>query len=105
MSPRRAVIIGTCVVNLPVLAIIALGFLASSRLLQGWFVLAGCLLSIATAWFFWSLAIPYWREWALKSGADPDMTQMLAERAGLVWKRGKVLEKTEVPLSDRSDHR
>jgi hypothetical protein len=81
----------------------AVGLFASSRFLQGWLILVGCLLSIATAWFYWSLAVSCWREWALKSGADPDMTQELAERAGLVWKRGHVLEKTEVPLSDRSD--
>jgi hypothetical protein len=98
MTPKKAVAIGTLAVNLPVVGIMVGGLIASSTLLHSWLTLLGCTLSIATAWFYWSLAVPLWREWAHRSGADPDETQALAQQAGLVWKRHSVFEKTEIQL-------
>ena len=49
------------------------------------------------AWLWWSLAVPRWRRWALGRGVDPDELQNLAQKVGLVWRRGSFFEKTELP--------
>jgi pyrimidine-nucleoside phosphorylase len=96
LTPEKAVAVGTFVVNLPVLAIMIGGFVVSSWLLHGWVALIGSIASIAVAWLYWSLTVPRWRLWAMRSGADAELTQILAQRAGLVWKRGSMFEKTEI---------
>ena len=101
MTPKRAVAIGTCAITLPVLAIMSLGVLLSVELLTSWFVLAGAILSIVTAWFYWSLAVPVWRIWASGSDIDPDQLQTLAQRAGLIWKRASIFDKTEIKVCDK----
>jgi hypothetical protein len=60
-------------------------------------IIAG-LIGIALAWLWWSYRVPRWRAWALQQGADPDELQNQAERSGLVWPRGSILEKTEFRL-------
>jgi hypothetical protein len=49
------------------------------------------------AWPWWSLTVPKWRRWALKRGADAEQLQKVAVRTGLVWPRGCIFEKTEIP--------
>ena len=93
LSPSRAVACGHLIVTLPVLAIMAaVAFLAWPRLGGSSLIIAGII-----AWPWWSLAVPRWRRWALARGADPDALQRLAERTGLVWPRGWIFEKTEIP--------
>jgi len=103
MTPKRAVTIGTCLVNIPVMGIMVFGFLVSRRFGNLWFVLICWVLSIAIAWLYWSITVPRWRLWALRAGADADETQKLAVRAGLVWPRGSFFEKTELPPRKNHD--
>jgi len=95
LTPRRAVLIGQLVVNLPVVCIIGLAFLLA-YLLKGptWGAL-GLFLGIIPAWLWWSFMVPRWREWATRQGADAFETQLLGERSGLVWPQGSMFEKTE----------
>lgn len=96
LSPYQAVLRGHLVVNLPVLLLIGLGGAAAyksggtDRLGTG--ILGGTIL----AWIWWSFAVPRWRRWANNRTNDPDAVQRLAQRTGLVWKRGSLFEKTEI---------
>ena len=93
LTPLSAVAYGHLVVTLPVLAIMAVvAFFAWPRLGAMSLIIGGVL-----AWPWWSLAVPRWRRWALARGADPDALQRLGERTGLVWPRGWIFEKTEIP--------
>jgi hypothetical protein len=111
MNAREAVMKGQLVINGPVILIILLGCGASYRYFDRALAnhnaqhvavaCAGFLLSIALAWLYWSVAVPRWREWALNSGADPEEIQRLAVRTGIVWPKGWVFEKTELPPRSR----
>jgi hypothetical protein len=91
---QRAVRIGLLAVNGPILILLALPYvLLSGR--GGVWAPIGVVLGFVAAWLYWSIAIPRWREWALRRGADPDELQHRAEKVGLVWKRGSVFERTE----------
>ncbi len=52
-------------------------------------------------WLWWSIVIPRWRNWAVRSGTDPETLQRWAVRTLLVYPKGHLLEKTEIYLSDR----
>jgi hypothetical protein len=88
---------GQLVVNLPVLAMIFLGGICSVKVLRGPWILLGMFGSIAGAWLWWSLAVPRWRLWALRSGCDPDELQAQGMETGLLWPKGSFFEKTELP--------
>jgi len=92
---------GQLVVNLPVLAMIVLGGVFSIRRLHGPWILLGMFGSVAVAWLWWSLAVPRWRRWALRAGCDPAELQAQGVEAGLLWPKGHLFEKTELPLRDR----
>jgi hypothetical protein len=49
------------------------------------------------AWPWWSLTVPKWRRWALGRGADAEGLQKIGLRTGLVWPKGCIFEKTEIP--------
>ena len=91
---QRAVRIGLLVVNGPILVLLFVPYLFLSERGGAWPAIAVAIGFVA-AWLYWSLAIPRWREWALRRGADPDELQRRAERVGLVWRRGSVFERTE----------
>ena len=55
-------------------------------------------LGFLAGWLWWSYAVPRWRHWALRRGANPDELQRAGERAKLLWPRGHFLEKTEFPF-------
>jgi hypothetical protein len=110
MSAVKAVLVGHLVVNVPVLAIIALvGWVGNvwvgwrqaygTSLPIGWVVglFAGC----AVAWLWWSWSVPRWRRWALGQGAAPDQLQRLAAATLLVWPKGSIFERTEFGPRDR----
>ena len=88
---------GQLVVNGPVLALIVLGSIFSAKKLSGPWILLGIFGSIALAWLWWSLAVPRWRLWALRSGCDPEELQIQGMEAGLLWPKGHFFEKTELP--------
>ena len=49
------------------------------------------------AWPWWSLTVPKWRRWALEHGADAEQLQKVGVLTGLVWPKGWIFEKTEIP--------
>ena len=49
----------------------------------------------ATAWLWWAFAVPRWRHWALRRGANPKVLQELGQAQGLVWPKGSYFERTE----------
>jgi hypothetical protein len=104
LSPHRAVTIGQLVVNLPVLAIMVSGFLLADAFRHSYWAFAFAGLGFVFAWLWWSVAVPLWRDWAKRSGADEEETQILGQRSGLVWRKGSVFEKTEIRVRrPRSD--
>lgn len=54
-------------------------------------------IGVIVAWPWWSLAVPKWRRWALEQGADAKQLQKMGVRTGLLWPKGSVFEKTEIP--------
>jgi hypothetical protein len=95
LTPERAVRVGQLVVNLPVIIII--GLMATPVFLFGGPVwgIAGAFGGPILGWIWWSFSVPRWREWAKEKGADEELTQALAVRAGLVWPKDSFFEKTE----------
>jgi hypothetical protein len=103
LSTGRAIFVGHVVVSGPVLAImIAVGVLG--RVLTGSFGL-GLVIGVIPAWLWWSLSVPRWRAWALARGADPAELQRIGVMTGLVWPKGWIFEKTELPPRDRDKNR
>ncbi|MGH7603758.1 MAG: hypothetical protein ACRENK_07155 [Gemmatimonadaceae bacterium] len=102
MTTHQAILRGHLVVNGPVLLIIGgVAWLASlftkpASSGAGFGLLAGCFL----AWPWWSFAAPRWRRWALAQGVHPVELQQAAVQTGLVWPKGSVFEKTELPPRD-----
>ena len=99
---QRAVRIGLAVVNGPILVLLFGPWLALNGRGGAWPAIAG-LLGFVAAWPYWSFAIPRWREWALRRGADPDELQRRAQAVGLVWRRGSIFERTEFRPRRRND--
>jgi hypothetical protein len=95
LTPERADFIGHLVVNVPVVAIIGLGSLLGYILRGPVWAMVGFFLGLIAGWFWWSMSVPRWREWAKRQGADEERTQLLGEKSGLVWPKGSIFEKTE----------
>ena len=55
------------------------------------------------AWPWWSVSVPRWRRWALARGVDGKKLQKAAVSMGLVWPRGWIFEKTELPPRKKED--
>jgi hypothetical protein len=94
MSPAAAVVVGTLVVNVPVLAFIVGGVPLSSRF--GLSVTPALFLSAIAGWVWWSFWIPKWRLWAYRRVASTGELQRFALRSGLVWPKGSRFERTEI---------
>lgn len=110
MTVRRAVWVGTVVVNGPVLALCVgpLGAFAFA-VDRGWvsrdWNAAGLpvfLASVGLAWLWWSVSVPRWRTWALARVDEPDALREAAVDVGLTWPAGHPLERTELRRPD--DH-
>jgi len=93
LRPLRAVVTGHLLITLPVLTIIGILALGLRSQVGRW----GLVVGAAVAWVWWSVSVPRWRRWALRNGADPALLQDLAQRTGLVWRKGSPLESTEFP--------
>ena len=107
LSTRRALIIGHLVVNGPVLAIILAGAYVGRVLASGAGrgTALGGMVGAIVAWPWWSLAVPRWRAWALAHGANPDELQRFGVMTGLLWRKGSMFERTELPPHDRNRDR
>ena len=93
LSPAAAVVVGTLVVNVPVMAIIVGVLLLTTRFGLG--VTPALFLSGIAGWVWWSFWIPKWRLWAYRRVASTGALQRAALRSGLVWPKGSKLERTE----------
>jgi hypothetical protein len=91
----RAILVGHLVVTGPVFVIVFAGFFAASSVNVAGDI--GVFVGAAVAWLYWSLAIPRWRAWALGKGADPRQLQRVGVATGLLWPKGWIFGKTELP--------
>jgi hypothetical protein len=96
-SVAKQILVGQLVVMLPVLTIILAGCFLGYALFAKDGSRVGLVAGSALAWLYWSLTIPRWRAWALRSGANPEALQKWGVATGLVWPRGWIFEKTELP--------
>lgn len=98
MNAKKAVALGHLLITVPVFVIILGSFMLGSITgLVPVLLLLLVLVSAGLAWLWWSLAIPRWRDWAHGRGADPDALQALGTKTCLVWPKGSIFEKTELP--------
>jgi hypothetical protein len=95
LSTGRAVLIGTLVVNGPVLLLMFGPAFGATRLgLEDWFLFVlGA--SFFVAWAWWSFTLPRWRLWAYERVESTGELHDRALGAGLVWPRGSIAERTE----------
>lgn len=96
---RRAILIGQLVVNLPMLGIIAAVWLygITRQVPAPVSIAVGAILS----WPYWSIAAPRWRQWALGKGVPAGVLQRAAVAAGLLWPKGWIFERSEIPPRKR----
>jgi hypothetical protein len=96
VSVGRAILVGTIVVNGPVLALIASPLLLTKRVPNGPWALVLVLGAIALAWLWWSLSVPLWRVWAYSRVRNIALLRAKAVEAGLTWKDGHIFARTEI---------
>jgi len=91
---KFSILVGTLVITLPILIIFLIPIVLVF-VLKSFLPIAFVTVSFVTAWLWWSITVPIWREWALKRGVDPEKLQTAAVAAQLVWPKGSIFEKTE----------
>jgi hypothetical protein len=96
LSVAKAIAVGLVFVTGGVIAVIGLTVIVCQ--VFHFLSLRGSLfLGAVLAWPWWSVTVPRWRHWALSRGVDAKQLQKAGVRAGLVWPRGWIFEKTEIP--------
>lgn len=96
LNPTIAVLAGTLVVNVPVLALLFVPAYLASGSIANTLVLLVMLASFVAAWAWWSFSVPRWRLWAYERVPSTGALHNQAVAAGLLWPRGSFLEKTEI---------
>ncbi|HMW16283.1 MAG TPA: hypothetical protein PKN13_00230 [Accumulibacter sp.] len=104
LSVRRAVCVGTAVVNGPVLLLLCVplwlfGMLISQRMISrdyNWLGLPVLLVSFALAWLWWAVSLPRWRLWAYQRVGDIAALKRVAIAVGLTWPDDHLFGKTEI---------
>lgn len=96
LSPGLAVVAGSCVVNLPVFALLVGPALVAAGDGHGDILPLVLLLSFAAAWGWWSFMAPRWRLWAYARVQSTGVVHRMAVAAGLLWPRGSLFERTEI---------
>ncbi|WP_237707326.1 hypothetical protein [Xanthomonas oryzae] len=95
MSNIHAILVGTLVVNLPVVLLI-LGIPAGLLLFGHPFAaLVSLAISPFIAWCWWWLFVPRWRLWAYERVASTRSLTRAAIAAGLIGPPGSFFERTE----------
>lgn len=98
VTAGRAVVVGHLVVNTVTVVVMVLGaYLGPSSVGSAEL---GILIAVIPAWLWWSVAIPRWRRWALAGGADPHRLERLGVRTLLLWPKGSLFARTELPPRD-----
>ncbi|GJJ01341.1 hypothetical protein RugamoR64_18790 [Duganella rhizosphaerae] len=49
----------------------------------------------AAAWFWWSIAVSFWRRWAQAGGMSAEEVQYHGQRINILWPKGHFFERTE----------
>jgi hypothetical protein len=95
LTPGKAVLVGTLVVNVPVfILLLGPGFAATRLGYVDWFLpVLGA--SFFLGWGWWSFALPRWRLWAYERVSSTGEVHDRALASGLVWPRGSLPERTE----------
>ena len=89
-----------CLLSPPLLAY----YLSSVELIPIWGIGAGFILGFAMAWIAWSILITKWRIWAFKNVRNVHELKKRAIQEKLIWKDGKIFEKTEIrTLADKEE--
>jgi len=115
LSITSAVVVGTLWVNIPILplmfaplaAFLYIGPRYVSQPSTSFIVtafLALLFLGFVIAWCWWAYMVPRWRVWAWQRVEDLRGLRASAVRAGLIWPKGHLLEKTEFrpgPLKEK----
>lgn len=101
VTPKQAIIRGHRVVMYPVLIIMGLGWLVSSRFRDVTpLATIAFPVAFAGAWLWWSYMVPRWRDWVIDHGLQPEDVQKYAQATGLIWRRGSIFERTEFRRRD-----
>ncbi len=107
LSITSAVVVGTLWVNIPILPLM-FAPLAAFLYIGPRYVnqpstpfivtamLALLLLGFVIAWCWWAYMVPRWRVWAWQRVDDLRGLRASAARAGLIWPKGHLLEKTDI---------
>lgn len=98
-SVRKATWIGLLWINGPIIPLMILPiavrqFLVGQR--DDLIAAILLLLGFALAWTWWSVNVTLWRRWAARHGVDADELQWRGQQAGLLWRKGHALERTEL---------
>lgn len=96
ISATKAVLVGHACITGGVFVVIGVTVLVCRHFDVLSFPVA-ILVGAIVAWPWWSLTVPRWRRWAVRRGADAEELQKIGARTGLVWPKGWIFEKTEIP--------
>lgn len=88
-------------VNLPATIIMILTMVISvtlgiQKIIAGWGILAGILLSFVLGWLYWSIMITKWRLWAFENVDNVHQLKKRAIQEKLIWPDNSIFEKTEI---------
>ena len=101
MTSRRALIVGHCLITLPVVTFLVSAITMARRAASPYSTMSFPL-GFVVAWLYWSIAAPRWRRWALSNVVDAHPNELLSRAAstGLLWRTGSVFERTELRPRD-----
>ena len=98
ISIGRAILVGTLLVNGPVLMLIFGTSLLGNSLWGAAGAIGGVVLGAAVGWIWWAFMVPRWRAWAVPRVANPAKLHLWAVGVGIEWPKGSRFEKTEFRL-------
>jgi hypothetical protein len=88
LSNFKALMIGSLVVESPILMILCAPAVLMVTLPDSPWNLITLPISIPLAWLWWSLAVPRWRMWAYERVVHVQQLERAAVRWGLTWRKG-----------------
>jgi len=100
ISAGKAVVIGHLVITVAVMILMA-AFVVVGRLFFPKYWVWIFLLGFALDWLYCSLAILFWRRWAMGRVADTERFQKLAVATFLIAPKGSFLEKLEFKVNKK----
>ena len=100
ISAGKAVVIGHLVVTVAAM-ILMYAFAVVGRLFFPKYWVWIFLLGVALVWLYCSLAILFWRRWAMHRVADTERFQKLAVATFLIAPKGSFLEKLEFKVDKK----